>query len=55
MSYGNTADFTAGKTLGVREAPAEPIRSYSFTKLVADPKRAAPLWDRRKQAGRCVD
>jgi hypothetical protein len=39
MTATNVADFLAGKSLGVREANADPVRFYKFSRLILDPKR----------------
>jgi DNA-binding beta-propeller fold protein YncE len=39
MTYVNVADFLGGKVLGVHEAAPDPIGTYTFARLVADPKR----------------
>jgi DNA-binding beta-propeller fold protein YncE len=39
MSYANMADLVAGKVPGARETAALSLEAYTFTKLVADPKR----------------
>ena len=39
LHYENVADRIGAKTLGVREQPAELVKPYHFTHLVADPVR----------------